>query len=135
MAISTVAQVRTQSNSVGSARLLLLIIASHISPVTNTAWPSVLTLANETKLSIRHVYRLLKRLEASGELSITRRPGRVNTYRVNLVSPLDIPTPDCPVLIPLSPTPDESRVKEDIALSRLNTWLTPGSRIYQLMTS
>jgi hypothetical protein len=141
MAISTVAQVRTFSNSIGSCRLLLFVIASHISPVTDTAWPSVPTLANETKLSIRHVYRLLRRLETMGEIVIYRTPGRVNRYRVKLSPAPDTQesdahqTPASPTSEPLPPVPAESRVKEDIALSRLNTWLTPGSRIYQLMTS
>ena len=84
MAISTVAQVRTQSNSIGSARLLLVIIASHISPVANYAWPSVPCLAREGRLSERTIYRLITKLEASGELQIHRRPGRVNRYRILL---------------------------------------------------
>ena len=141
MSISSVADVRTSSQALGSARLLLLIIASHVSPLNGLAWPSIPTLANETKLSIRHVYRLLKTLEAMGELAVYRTPGRVNTYRVKLSPARDTQesdahqTPASPTSEPLPPVPAESRVKEDIVLSRLNTWLTPGSRIYQLMTS
>jgi hypothetical protein len=136
MAISTVAQVRTQSNASGSARLLLLIIASHVSPVTGYAWPSVPTLAVECKLSERTIYRLLRQLEASGELYIERRSGRVNRYRIVIhrqtwgqEEPLTLKalTPDT---IPA----DESRERQDISLSRLDAWLTPGSRIYQLLS-
>ena len=147
MSMNSIACVRSQSQALGSARLLLLIIASHVSPLTYTAWPSVPTLSRECRLSERQVYRLLRQLEHSGELVIIRRSGRVNQYRVHVMpeeysssvvppmSPLNIPTPDHPASILLSCMPDESRVKEDVALSRLNTWLTPGSRIYQLMTS
>lgn len=143
MAISTVAQVRTQSNSVGSARLLLLIIASHVNPTLDLAWCSVPTLANETKLSIRHVYRLLKRLEAMGEIAIYRTPGRVNHYRVKLSPARDIQetyaplTRDLPTSEPLPQVPDESNERQDIAPlpETVERFLTPGSRIYQLLTS
>jgi DNA-binding transcriptional ArsR family regulator len=136
VAISTVAQVRTQSNAIGSARLLLLIIASHVSPTSGYAWPSVPTLAKETKLSIRHVYRLIRRLEEMGEIEVTRRSGRVNLYRIKLstAQPYQLPTPDSI----LSPTRDtiptaKSEGKGDIALTRLETWLTPGSRIWKML--
>jgi hypothetical protein len=137
VAISTVAHVRTQSNTVGSARLLLLIIASHISPTSDLARPSVPTLARESRLSVRHTYRLIHRLEAMGELEVIRRQGRVNLYRVKLStasSYLD-PTPDS---MP-SQTRDviaapKSLVKEDIALTHLGDWLTPGSRIWCMLT-
>jgi Helix-turn-helix domain len=82
MAISSVAVVRSKSQSTGSARLLLLIIASHVSPLTGFAWASVPTLARECKLSERQVYRLLRKLEAMGELGISRRAGRVNRYTI-----------------------------------------------------
>jgi Helix-turn-helix domain len=139
MAISTVAHVRQSSKSIGSARLLLLILASHVSPTSGYAWPSVPTLAFETKLSVRHVYRLIKRLESLGELAVERRPGCVNRYRIAvspLMSPHQTPTHD----IILAETPDisstsERRVKGDVSQERLKAWLTPGSRIYQLLSS
>jgi hypothetical protein len=137
MAISTVAHVRQHSNTIGSARLLLLIIASHVSPTAGYAWPSIPTLAHETKLSVRHVYRLIRRLEAMGELDVMRRAGRVNVYRVTLspASSDPLPTPDT---IP-SPTPDtmptaKSSYEGNIARSRLETWLTPGSRVWHMLT-
>jgi hypothetical protein len=136
VAISSVAQVRTSSQALGSARLLLLVIASHVSPVTGLAWPSVPTLARECRLSDRTVYRLLRKLETSGELEIIRRSGRVNRYRIV------IHRPGQPIYQPLpsiTPTPDtmpadESPVKERMSLARLDTWLTPGSRIWHMLT-
>jgi hypothetical protein len=135
VSISSVAYVRSSSQVVGSARLLLLIIASHISPMTGYAWPSVPTLARECRLSERTVYRLLRKLEASGELAIIRRPGRCNSYRVTVVSSYHPPAPDGSDGLPLPSMPDESTGKEDISPERLKTWLTPGSRIYQMLTT
>ena len=87
MSMSTVAQVRTSSKSHGSARTLLLVIASHVNPDTGWAWPSLDTLARETALTRRHVIRLITHLEALGELEVRRGHGRghVNFYRVHLV--------------------------------------------------
>jgi biotin operon repressor len=79
-------EVVRRSQQVGSARLVLLTIAVHINP-SGIAWPSYQTLAAETKLSRRHVIRLVKRLEASGELEVTRRRGYSNLYRVKLSTP------------------------------------------------
>jgi hypothetical protein len=136
MAISTVAYVRSQSQALGSARLLLLIIASHVSPLTGLAFPSVPTLANETKLSVRHVYRLIRRLEAMGELEVIRRSGRVNFYRVTLSTAPAYRDPTTDII--LAPTPammlaSKSEVKEDIAPERLKAWLTPGSRVWKML--
>jgi hypothetical protein len=137
VAISTVAHVRSHSNTIGSARLLLFVIASHVSPTSDLARPSVPTLARECRLSVRHVYRLLRRLEAMGELEVIRRQGRVNLYRVKLSTtpPQLYPTRDTIA----SQTHDviaapRSTVKEDIALTRLDAWLTPGSRIWRMLT-
>jgi hypothetical protein len=86
MSSSTVAQVRTLSQSKGSARLLLLVIASHVNPDTGFAWPSLETLAREVALTRRRVIQLVHLLESLGELTVRRGQGRghVNFYRVNL---------------------------------------------------
>jgi len=86
MSISTVAQVRSSSKSHGSARTLLLVIASHVNPDTGWAWPSLDRLADETALTRRHVIRLITQLEALGELEVRRGHGRghVNFYHVHL---------------------------------------------------
>jgi hypothetical protein len=84
--MTTVAQVRSSSNSTRSARTLLLIIASHVNPDTGWAWPSLPTLAQETRLTVRRVIQLVQVLEALGELEVRRGRGRghVNFYRVHL---------------------------------------------------
>jgi hypothetical protein len=86
MSISTIAQARSSSKSTGSARTLLLVIASHVNAVTGWAWPSLDTLAHETARTRRHVIRLIALLEALGELEVRRGHGRghVNFYRVHL---------------------------------------------------
>jgi hypothetical protein len=88
MSISTVAQVRSSSKSQGSARTLLLVIASHVNPDTGWAWPSLATLARETAVTMQHVIRLIHRLEALGELEVRRGHGRghVNFYRIREIS-------------------------------------------------
>src|SRR5262247_1455763 len=84
MSISTVAQVRSSSKSTRSARMLLLVIASHVNPDTGWAWPSLATLARETAVTVQHVIRLIRSLEALGELEVRRGHGRghVNFYRI-----------------------------------------------------
>lgn len=84
MSISTVAQVRSSSKSHGSARTLLLVVASHVNPDTGWAWPSLATLARETAVTVQHVIRLIRGLEALGELEVRRGHGRghVNFYRI-----------------------------------------------------
>jgi hypothetical protein len=86
MSISTVAQVRSSSKSHGSARTLLLVIASHVNPDTGWAWPSLDTLAHETGLQRRRTIDLIHLLEDLGELEVRRGQGRghVNFYRVQV---------------------------------------------------
>jgi hypothetical protein len=82
--MSSVAQVRSSSKSTRSARTLLLVIASHVNPDTGWAWPSLATLAQETAVTVQHVIRLIRGLEALGELEVRRGHGRghVNFYRI-----------------------------------------------------
>jgi Helix-turn-helix domain len=141
MSISESITVLRYSQALGSSRLVLLAIAVHVNPQSEVAWPSVPTLARETRLSERHVYRLIKKLEAAGELEVRRRPGLVNHYRVKLS-----PTPDS-LPSTLISAPDQSRhlthdlmaagerhERYDPPGSRvLQTWLTPGSRIWNLL--
>jgi Helix-turn-helix domain len=86
MSISTVAQVRSLSKSQGSARTLLLVIASHVNSDTGWAWPSLARLADEIARTRRHVIRLITQLETLGELEVRHGHGRghVNFYRVHL---------------------------------------------------
>jgi hypothetical protein len=130
-------EVVRRSQQVGSARLVLLTIAVHVNP-SGIAWPSFATLAVETKLSRRHVIRLVKRLEASGELDVERRPGRTNVYRVKLSTGAMLESQGGDSRgqgggdVELSP---EIQLKEDIALTRLENWLTPGSKVWALLST
>jgi hypothetical protein len=95
MSSSTVAQVRSSSQSKGSARLLLFVIASHVNPDTGWAWPSLETLAHEIALTRRRVIQLIHLLETLGELTVRRGQGRghVNFYRVNLPTQKKVKSP------------------------------------------
>ena len=72
------------SKAKGTERLVLLVIATHANPESGSAWPSIATLASETALGGRQVQALIRRLEATGELTIDQGQGRKNTniYRV-----------------------------------------------------
>jgi hypothetical protein len=133
MAISTVAQVRSRSNALGSARLLLLVIASHVNPSTGFAWPSLALLAAECKLSARHVRRLLRKLEASGELETFHRPGRTSYYRIKLTTSGTTPDTITPHTSDIRLTAERNE-SQDIALPRLETWLTPGSLVWRMLS-
>src|SRR5687767_908115 len=95
MSNSTLAQVRSSSQSKGSARLLLFVIASHVNPDSGLAWPSLETLAREIALTRRRVIQLIHVLEALGELTVRRGHGRghVNFYRVNVPSGQKVKSP------------------------------------------
>lgn len=58
----------------------------HVNRGSGKAWPSISTIARETALHDRTVYRALERLEGRGHLLIDHRGGRsnCNDYRLNL---------------------------------------------------
>lgn len=68
----------------GSELLVLLAIADHAHDDGGGAWPSVPTLARKCKLSDRHVRRVIRALEDSGEIAVERGAGRngVNVYTI-----------------------------------------------------
>jgi hypothetical protein len=82
MSIQKMSEVWKFSNHGGNLLLLELAIADHINR-EGLAWPSIKYLAKKTKLSERHIHRLLKQLEISGEL-IVLRDRRYNRYRIDL---------------------------------------------------
>src|SRR4029450_11008810 len=94
MSISTIAQVRPSSKSHGSARTLLLVIASHVNPDTGWAWPSLDTLDRETSLERRRTIDLIHLLEDIGELEVRRGHGRghVNFYGVHVTHEETVPS-------------------------------------------
>jgi DNA-binding transcriptional MocR family regulator len=86
MSMTMVAQVRDFSKSPLKAKFLLLTIASHVNPRTGEAFPSLDTLARETTLSKPTVIKLIRDLEAFGELEVRRGHGRghANRYRITI---------------------------------------------------
>lgn len=81
-----VADVRRFSKSMGYAKFLLLTIASHLHYKAEYAYPSLDTLAREVTLSKPTVIKLIKVLEALGELEVYRGHGRghSNRYRITI---------------------------------------------------
>jgi hypothetical protein len=85
MSMHTVAHVRVAYKFLPpSARYVLLVLASHVNPDTGWAWPSYVTLAEETGLSRQRVIDLVKLLEHAGAIEVRRGHGRghTNFYRV-----------------------------------------------------
>jgi hypothetical protein len=76
------ARVWANSAAKGSALLLLLAVADHAHDDGSGAWPSVATLARKCRLDRRQIQRLLRRLEASGELLLEQSPGRTHLMTV-----------------------------------------------------
>jgi hypothetical protein len=96
MSWSAIEQVIAHSKAVGAARLLLLVIAHHINKDGYT-WLSEATLVNETRISRRHLIRLLPQLEAEGELCIERHGvgrGHAFTYRLPAKGATTSPFPE-----------------------------------------
>jgi hypothetical protein len=132
MSMASVAQVRSSSKSRGSARTLLLIIASHTNPDTGWAWPSLDTLAQEAAITRRHVIRLIPHLEALGELEVRRGHGRghVNFYRVHLaITPEKVTSrPEKGDIVPPQKVTSATR-KGDICAREKVTSLSPKSNV------
>lgn len=111
MSIQAVAWVLDRSEASGSHRLVLIAIANHIGP-TGWAWPSIPSIARESKVDERTVYRCMKTLEELGELTIERRPGKGSRYGltalIQTVSPLTEchPSTTASPLTPRQGTPD-----------------------------
>jgi len=83
MSCEVVRSVLKNSQMAGGCRLLMLVIAEHADP-SGRAWPSLDLLAEETRLTVRHVRRLLRECEQAGELATIQGGGRrrANHYRV-----------------------------------------------------
>lgn len=84
MSIKVMDYVWAHSRQKGSALLLLLAIADHAHDDGDGAYPSLETLAQKTRMSIRQTQRLIKSLAAAEELEIKFRQGPqlANLYRV-----------------------------------------------------
>lgn len=82
MSIQAVAWVLEHSKATLADRLVLIAIANHADARGWNAYPAVPLIAHEALVSEATVYRALATLETSGELTVSRRPGRSNMYGV-----------------------------------------------------
>ncbi|MET7426623.1 helix-turn-helix domain-containing protein [Dactylosporangium sp. NPDC005555] len=73
----------------GNERLVLLAIADNTDDNGTNAWPSLHTLARKTRIDVRTVRRVLRRLEVGGHLlvGIASGPGGANRYTVRMRRP------------------------------------------------
>lgn len=85
-------RVLRHSQAGGTARLVLLVIASHESEERG-AFPSVDTIAAECRMSVRAVQDCIKRCSGLGELRVEQNAGplRTNLYRVMISEPVVLP--------------------------------------------
>jgi biotin operon repressor len=76
--------VTAHSEHKGSYLLTLLMIANHAHADGTGAWPSIATLAKETRMSERGVQYCIQKLKESGELEVIPDggPKGVNGYRI-----------------------------------------------------
>src|SRR5579863_4006594 len=64
-----------KSRHKGSEFVVLLMIANHAHSDGTGAWPAAETLARESRITARHVVRIIPKLEASGELEVHKGAG------------------------------------------------------------
>lgn len=74
-----------ESRSKGSELLLLLAIANYAKDDGSGAWPSITTLAADTRMTDRNVRFVIKRLEDRGELVVHRGAGPHGTNLYDIV--------------------------------------------------
>jgi hypothetical protein len=133
MSIQVMTKVWAQSQVSGSELLLLLAIAD-FSDDQGHAFPSVGTLAHKIRMSARNTQYLLQKLEAAGELEITRNAGRggSNLYRVQTLRPENLaggcngllPTPATgftPPLQPIAPEPSLTINEPSVVVPKART--------------
>ncbi len=86
MSYQAVSAVLKHSRATGSDRLVLLVLASHADEETFECYPSRDLLCQEAAMSERNLIYCLRKLEGTGELTISRGNGRGNltTYQINL---------------------------------------------------
>lgn len=85
MSVAVMSQVWSHSRHKGSELLLLIAIADFADD-SGRAFPSITRLAQKVRLSPRAVRMLIRRLEASGELTVERGcgRGRSSVYRIRV---------------------------------------------------
>lgn len=87
MSIQAMAHVMKKSKQTGASYTLMLMIANYTDTRGLNAYPSISTLARDSRMAERTLKALLPRLEASGELKIHRREGSNGTHVYEVVMP------------------------------------------------
>jgi hypothetical protein len=98
MSYQAVEAVMQRSQTVGTERLVLMVIATHADAETLTAYLGETTLCREANVKERNLRYTLAKLKASGELEcvVGGGRGRANLYRLTLPQS-DKGAEDCPV--------------------------------------
>jgi hypothetical protein len=93
MSIRVLTWVMHESPSTGNDRLVLLAIADEANDTGGNAFPGIDRIAHKARVSRSTALRCIERLEAAGELAVTRPEqygrGRVNRYVVLMGRPND----------------------------------------------
>lgn len=84
LSVQAISWVIENSQHKESRFVVLLMIANHARSDGTGAWPSIPTLARESRISDRTCQRVIQRLERSGELSIQRGKGPHGTNLYSL---------------------------------------------------
>ena len=94
MSVQAMGWVIEHSKFTGCNFVVLLMIANHARSDGTGAWPSIGTLARESRVSERTVHRAIKELEISGELKVTYKqgPNGTNYYDIAQMSQCQIVT-------------------------------------------
>jgi hypothetical protein len=82
MSMPIVHHVLEKSQTQGSARTLLTVLAIHANDCCGVAWPSEPTLTHEVNISLQRLHELKQVLPDTGELVMVRRPGKRTLYFV-----------------------------------------------------
>jgi HNH endonuclease len=93
MSLAAMRRVFSNSQSEGSARLVLLCIADYTDDQQPDVMLTVATMMRVTGLGERTVRRAVGQLEDLGELHVQAQPGKPNRQTVTVAGPGD-PTPD-----------------------------------------
>jgi hypothetical protein len=76
MSFEAINYVLKHSRTVGSARVLMLVIANRTNEVSKKAWPSRPTLAADVNVGSRHITALIAECERMGELVVIPKIGK-----------------------------------------------------------
>lgn len=94
MSTQVVSLVTQQSLVKGTAHQVFSYLGHRTGHDRDTCWPSINTIARDTRLGRRTVQRAIKAIEATGQLVVLPGGGRrSNTYKLKLVNQLPLFTP------------------------------------------